>query len=89
MASNLLEDSDKAQIRAGDPTGRTFKPEGIIHMLMLITKFAADDNGAAGVEYGLLIALIAAVIVGSVATLGTTLKNSFNNVNAALAAALG
>ena len=36
------------------------------------TKLAAQqDKGATAVEYGLLVALIAAVIVGVVATLGT------------------
>ena len=35
-----------------------------------ISEFIADDEGATAVEYGLLVALIAAVIVGTVATLG-------------------
>jgi pilus assembly protein Flp/PilA len=40
----------------------------------------ADDGGATAVEYGLLVALIAAVIIGVVATLGTTLSSMFNTV---------
>jgi pilus assembly protein Flp/PilA len=36
----------------------------------LILKFAADEAGATAVEYALLLALIASVIIGSVSTLG-------------------
>ncbi len=44
----------------------------------LQTKLAAQqDKGATAVEYGLLVALIAAVIVGAVATLGTQIDAAF------------
>jgi len=39
-----------------------------------------DESGAAAVEYGLLAGLIAVVIVGSVATLGTKLDTIFSTV---------
>jgi pilus assembly protein Flp/PilA len=39
-----------------------------------------DERGAAGVEYGLLVALIAAVIVATVATLGTQVESGFQTV---------
>lgn len=39
-----------------------------------------DESGAAAVEYGLLAGLIAVVIVGSVTTLGTTLKCIFDTI---------
>ncbi len=39
-----------------------------------------NERGAAGVEYGLLVALIAAVIVATVATLGTQVENGFQTV---------
>ena len=39
-----------------------------------------DDSGATAVEYALLIALIAAVIVVAVALLGTTLSSIFTSV---------
>jgi pilus assembly protein Flp/PilA len=42
------------------------------------------DRGATAVEYGLLVALIAAVIVGVVAALGTKIFNAFTTVNNAL-----
>ena len=34
------------------------------------------DDGASAVEYGLLVALIAVIIAGAVAILGTTLRSS-------------
>lgn len=39
-----------------------------------------DDRGATAVEYGLLVALIALVIIGAVVILGGNLKNVFGNV---------
>ena len=61
--------------------------KGTTHMTNLIQTFVADENGAAGVEYGLLVALIAAVIVGTVQTLGTQVKAGFTTITAALPAA--
>jgi pilus assembly protein Flp/PilA len=55
-------------------------------MLNLISTFARDDSGAAAVEYGLLVALIAAVIVVTVATLGTEVLTGFKTVCNALKA---
>jgi pilus assembly protein Flp/PilA len=49
-----------------------------------ITQFLRNDDGAAAVEYGLLVALIAAVIVVVVATLGTRVKEAFVTVCNAL-----
>ena len=43
----------------------------------LIVKFAADEAGATAVEYAVMLALIASVIVGSVATLGTKVASWF------------
>lgn len=39
-----------------------------------------EDDGATAVEYGLIVALIAAVIVAVVATLGTQIGNAFQTV---------
>ncbi|HTA09670.1 MAG TPA: Flp family type IVb pilin [Streptosporangiaceae bacterium] len=39
------------------------------------------DRGATAVEYGLLVALIAAVIIGIVATLGTKVADAFSTVS--------
>ena len=43
-----------------------------------------EDRGATAVEYGLLVALIAAVIVTIVATLGKQVNNAFQTVSNAL-----
>jgi pilus assembly protein Flp/PilA len=43
-----------------------------------------SERGASAVEYGLLVALIAAVIVGVVAAIGTTLNTKFGEVNTAI-----
>jgi pilus assembly protein Flp/PilA len=56
-------------------------------MLTFVRSFIADESGAAGVEYGLLVALIAAVIVGTVQTLGTKVKTGFSTISSALPAA--
>ena len=41
-----------------------------------------DERGASAVEYGLLVALIAAIIVGSVLLLGNALDGIFNDTQA-------
>jgi pilus assembly protein Flp/PilA len=43
-----------------------------------------SERGAAGVEYGMLVALIAAVIVLIVATLGGKVNTAFTKVSNAL-----
>lgn len=53
-----------------------------------IKKFMQDESGAAAVEYGMLVALIAAVIVTITATLGTEIKNAFTRISDALTAAV-
>jgi pilus assembly protein Flp/PilA len=42
--------------------------------------FFKDETGASAVEYGLLVALIAAVIVGAVTLLGGNLQATFNYI---------
>jgi pilus assembly protein Flp/PilA len=44
-------------------------------------KSEMDERGATAVEYGLLVALIAAVIVTVVLTLGGKVKGGFDTVN--------
>ena len=44
-----------------------------------------DDQGATAIEYGLLAALIAVVIIAAVSTLGGTLRSTFTDVNTYLA----
>lgn len=53
-----------------------------------LKEFARDESGAAAVEYGMLVALIAAVIVTVVGLLGQDIKNAFTFVQTKLAAAV-
>ncbi len=46
-----------------------------------------SEKGAAAVEYGIMVALIAAIIVGTVKGIGTSLLAAFNTVSAAIGAA--
>ena len=45
-----------------------------------IKRFVKDESGATAVEYGLMVALIAVVIITAVTTLGTNLSAKFNTV---------
>jgi len=47
-----------------------------------IRNFVGNEEGAALVEYGLLIALIAVICVIVVATLGNTVSAKFSAINA-------
>ena len=46
-----------------------------------ILEFLKDDKGTSAVEYGLLVAMIAAVIVGAVTLVGGNLKATFDYVS--------
>ena len=43
-------------------------------------RFLADESGATAIEYGLIAALIAVVVITAVTTIGTNLSGTFNNV---------
>jgi pilus assembly protein Flp/PilA len=47
-----------------------------------LARLARKDSGATAVEYGLIVALIAAVIVVIVGTLGTQVSQAFSKVSA-------
>jgi len=47
-------------------------------------KAKMDERGASAVEYGLLVALIAAVIIAAVILLGKTLSGVFNDTNTSI-----
>jgi pilus assembly protein Flp/PilA len=49
-----------------------------------LIKFFKDEEGATAVEYGLMVALIAVVIIVAVTLLGTTLSSKFNAVATAV-----
>ena len=50
-----------------------------------IVKFWKDEEAATAVEYGLIAALIGAVIMATVATLGTNLRDMFSSVSGKIA----
>jgi len=46
-----------------------------------LREFISNEQGATAVEYGLFVALIAAVIVALVKTLGTKISAAFTTIN--------
>ena len=60
--------------------------EMLSHLVKLQTKATAlrDDRGATAVEYGLMVALIAIVIIVAVSLLGTNLSSIFNSTASAV-----
>ena len=54
-------------------------------MIRAIRMHFRRDEGASAVEYGLLVAGIAVVIIGAVFLLGGTLKSSFTKTNTCIA----
>ena len=53
-------------------------------MTAFLSRFIADESGATAIEYGLIAALIAVVVITAVTTIGTNLKGTFNNVGNAV-----
>ena len=49
-----------------------------------VKTFIADEDGVTALEYGLIAALIAAVIVGAVTTLGTEVAGTFTKISTAM-----
>lgn len=55
--------------------------------LTFVRRLAKDEEGATAIEYGLLAALIAVAIIGTVTTLGRNLGQTFSDVAAELSQA--
>ncbi|PZO03603.1 MAG: Flp family type IVb pilin [Alphaproteobacteria bacterium] len=55
-------------------------------MTKFISKFVSDESGATAIEYGLIAALIAVVIIGAVTLLGTRISGAFGKVSTAIGA---
>ena len=49
-------------------------------MQRVFRRFLRDDSGATAIEYGLIAAGIAVVIITAVQLVGTNLSGTFNNV---------
>ena len=53
-------------------------------MTKFISRFAKDESGATAIEYGLIAALIAVVIITVLGTIGTNLKGKFEEIKTAV-----
>jgi pilus assembly protein Flp/PilA len=51
-------------------------------MNKFVSRFFRDESGATAIEYGLIAALIAVVIIGAVSAVGNNLGNTFNHIAA-------
>ncbi|MGE5500529.1 MAG: Flp family type IVb pilin [Ignavibacteriales bacterium] len=49
-------------------------------MSKFVSRFLKDESGATAIEYGLIVALIAVVIITAVTTIGTKLNTDFKTV---------
>ena len=52
--------------------------------MRILSKFWSDESGATAIEYGLIAAGIALVIIAVINTLGTTLNSKFTEINTSL-----
>ncbi|MBE7249576.1 MAG: Flp family type IVb pilin [Actinomycetospora chiangmaiensis] len=50
-------------------------------MKTLFSRFASDESGATAIEYGMIAALIAVVIITTLKTLGGQLNNKFTAIS--------
>ena len=53
-------------------------------MSKFIARFSKNESGATAIEYGLIAALVAVVLVGSLTALGGQLNTTFTSVKNAL-----
>ena len=50
----------------------------------MLKNFFKDESGQGMVEYALIIALIAVVVIGAITVLGTGIRDKFDSVNGSL-----
>lgn len=53
-------------------------------MSKLFARFLKDESGATAIEYGLIAALIAIVVIGGATLVGESLEKVFGNIAGAL-----
>lgn len=53
-------------------------------MVSTLKRVLSDQDGATMVEYGIMVALIAAVCITVITTLGQNVSNAFSTVNASI-----
>lgn len=57
-----------------------------MQVVRIVKRFIQDEEGVTAIEYGLIAALIAVVIIAAVTTVGTKLNAIFTNIAASLPA---
>ena len=72
----------KATINKYDLASRPFKGE--TSMKNPVSRFMTDESGVTAIEYGLIAALIAVIIIGAVSAVGTSLSGTFSTVSGSL-----
>ncbi len=58
-------------------------------MSKFVTRFLRDESGATAIEYGLIAALIAVVLVTALQAVGTSLGAAFTKISTDVSAATG
>ncbi|MBW8815122.1 MAG: Flp family type IVb pilin [Caulobacterales bacterium] len=58
-------------------------------MSKFMTRFLQDESGATAIEYGLIAALIAVVLVTALQAVGTSLSGAFNKISTTVSTATG
>ena len=53
-------------------------------MSKFVTRFLKDESGATAIEYGLIAALVAVVLVTALSAMGTKLSSTFQSVSSNL-----
>ncbi|HEY2009826.1 MAG TPA: Flp family type IVb pilin [Rhizomicrobium sp.] len=51
---------------------------------MILQKFLKNESGATAIEYGLIAALIAVVIITALMAVGTSLSTTFTNISSSV-----
>ncbi|MGH8784428.1 MAG: Flp family type IVb pilin [Cupriavidus necator] len=59
------------------------------NLTTMLKQFIRDEDGVTAIEYGLIAALIAVVIIASVQLIGTELDKTFDKIGTALTTANG
>lgn len=59
--------------------------KGKSHMKKLMQKIKKGQSGATAIEYGLIAALIAVVLISSLSTVGNNIRDRFNSIGTSVA----
>ena len=68
--------------------GRVTSKEFLMTCMQYLKRFLRDEDGVTAIEYGLIAALIAVVIIGAVESVGGGVSGVFNAVSAELTGGL-